>query len=320
MVAVSNLIPSKSIQVQSPCELTVVNLTLNPNTFICCAYVPPSSPTSYLENIAQVLHTLPSSSSHLILLGDFNIIDVNWSTLHSLSPSLSSFCDHLVSFNMQQIMNASTHIQGNTLDLVFSNQPNLFSNLTVSPTYSEHHLISLHLLNSSIPSNPTTTRFVWNYSKADLEGLQHYLFDSNLHTCLQSKNVNDIGSVIKQHISDVCQLFVPRVKVPKSPSPKWFHSENVEKKSLTLRRQYNQTPTLHTLNKLNQTELLLQNLIISSKKDYEHQLVSSYYSNPGTCKLFDHLKSLTDSTSSNYPILEQLEASNNCSTKSPDVQ
>ena len=140
MVAVSNHIPSKSIQVQSPCELFVVNLTLNPSTFICYAHVPPSSPTSYLENIAQALHTLPSSSTHLILLGDFNIIDANWSTLHSLSPSLSSFCDHLFSFNMQQIINASTHIQGNTLDLVFSNQPNLFSNLTVSPTYSDHQL------------------------------------------------------------------------------------------------------------------------------------------------------------------------------------
>ena len=143
---------------------------------------------------------------------------------------------------------------------------------------------------------------MWNHSEADLEGLQYYLFDSNLHTCLQSENVNDIWSVIKQHISDACQLLVPRVKVPKSPSPKWFNSEisHMQKKSLTLRLQYNRTPTLHTLNNLNQTELLLQNLIISSKKDYEHHLVSSYYSNPG--KLFHHLRSLTDSTSSNYPI------------------
>ena len=34
--------------------------------------------------------------------------------------------------------------------------------------------------------------------------------------------------------------------------------------------------------------------------DYEYLLVSNYYSNPG--KLFDHLKSVTDSTSFNYPI------------------
>ena len=157
------------------------------------------------------------------------------------------------------MVNTPTHIQRNTLDLVSSNHTNLFSNLTVSPTYSDHYLISLHLLNSSIPSNPMPTRFVWNYSKADLEGLQYYLYESNLDTCLQSQNVNDIWSVIKQHISDACQLFIPRVKVPISPSPKWFNSEirHMKKKSLTLRHQYNQTPTLHTLNKFNQTELLL---------------------------------------------------------------
>ena len=153
MVTVSNHVPSKSIQVKCPCELIVVNLTLNPNAFICCTYVPPLSPASFLENIAQALHTLPSSSSHLIPLGNFNITDVNRATIHSLSPSLSSFCDHLFSLNIQQMVNAPTHIQGNTLDLVFSNHPNLFSNLTVSPTYSDHHLISSNLLNSSIHSN-----------------------------------------------------------------------------------------------------------------------------------------------------------------------
>ena len=41
LVAVSNHIPSKSIQVECPCELIVGNLTVNPNTFIWCTYVPP---------------------------------------------------------------------------------------------------------------------------------------------------------------------------------------------------------------------------------------------------------------------------------------
>ena len=39
---------------------------------------------------------------------------------------------------------------------------------------------------------------------------------------------------------------------------------------------------------------------ISSKIDYEHCLVSNYHSEPG--KLFDYLKNLSNSTSSNYPI------------------
>ena len=144
--------------------------------------------------------------------------------------------------------------------------------------------------------------FVWNYSKADLEGLQSYLFDRNFDACLQLEDVNDIWSHIKKHIYGACQLFVPRVKVPKSPSPKWFDLEirHMQKNSHTLRRRYNRSPTDHTLSKINHTELLLQDLIISSKIDYKHHLVSNYYSEPG--KLFDYLKNLSKSTPSNYSI------------------
>ena len=154
MVVVSSHIPSKCIQVQASCKLIIINLSLHvhPNTFICCTYVPPSSPSSYYEDIAQALHLLPSSS-HPILLGDLNITEVNWSTFDSPSPSLSLSCDHLFPLNMLQIVNTPTHIQGNVLDLIFSNYPNLFTNLTVVPSYSVSHLISIHLLNSCPPVN-----------------------------------------------------------------------------------------------------------------------------------------------------------------------
>ena len=104
--------------------------------------------------IAQALHLLPSSS-HLILLGYLNITEVNWSIFDSPSPSLSLSCDHLFSLNMLQIVNTPTHIQGNVLDLIFSNYPNLFTNLTVVPSYSVRHLISIHLSNSCpLSTNP----------------------------------------------------------------------------------------------------------------------------------------------------------------------
>ena len=90
MVVVSSHIPSKCIQVQTSCKLIIINLSLHPNTFICCTYVPPSSPSSYDEDIVQARHLLPSSS-HLILLGNLNITKVNWSTFESPSPSLSLF-------------------------------------------------------------------------------------------------------------------------------------------------------------------------------------------------------------------------------------
>ena len=80
LVAVSNLIPSTRVHVSSTSELLVIHLATNPTTDICCAYIPPTSSAPDYDNIFLPLHSIPHSA-HLILLGDFNITDVNWSTL-----------------------------------------------------------------------------------------------------------------------------------------------------------------------------------------------------------------------------------------------
>ena len=94
-------------------------------TFICCAYVPPSSSAQIYTAIVDSLISLPSDS-HTILLGDFNVC---WSTMFASSPSSAAFCDSLYNLNLILLVDGPTHKMGNTLklDLVFSNQPDLVS-------------------------------------------------------------------------------------------------------------------------------------------------------------------------------------------------
>ena len=75
------------------CSIKSKTFYSSPSSFtytLCCVYAPPSSPASYFTNIAHCLYSIPTSS-HLILLGDFNVPDVNWSTLHTNSSSSSSY-------------------------------------------------------------------------------------------------------------------------------------------------------------------------------------------------------------------------------------
>ena len=75
---------------------------------------PPSPSDLYLHDLFL---TLPNHS-YLIILGDFNFPDINWSTLTATSPLSSSFCDNLFSTNLIQYVNESTHLHGNLLDLL----------------------------------------------------------------------------------------------------------------------------------------------------------------------------------------------------------
>ena len=190
-------------------------------------------------SLLQCINSLPSPS-HVILLGDFNISDVNWSTLHAQSPPSSMFCDFVFNQSLTQLVDVPTHSGGNTLDLIFSNYPSLISNIHVNPTVSDHHLISFSLVHphhSSIWSPHVPLHF-WNYSKADIDGpIFHLLDNSDLDNCLQLDGVNDIWSHIKTNLLNACQLYVPTVQVPKYKSPKWFTPEirHLIKKSRTIR-------------------------------------------------------------------------------------
>ena len=148
-----------------------------------------------------------------------------------------------------QLINVPTHTMGNIPDLLFSNYPGLISNIKVNPTHSttsDHHLITFHLAISHLRTPAIPPQFKWNYSKTDLNGLQDYLLNSELDACLELDNVKSIWKHIRNLIYSAHQLFVPVVRVPRSPSPKWFNEDirHMIKKSHSLRRRYKCKPTI----------------------------------------------------------------------------
>ena len=58
---------------------------------------------------------------NIILLGDFNLPDCNWSSLTSPNYFDSLFLDILFELNLAQPVQVLTHQKGNILDLIFTN-------------------------------------------------------------------------------------------------------------------------------------------------------------------------------------------------------
>ena len=65
---------------------------------------------------------------------------------------------------------------------------------------SDHYLITFQLRNINISSAASPPRFMRNYSKADLDGLQAYFLDYNLNDCLRLDSVDDIWTYIRNYI------------------------------------------------------------------------------------------------------------------------
>ena len=56
-----------------------------------------------------------------MLLGDFNLPDIDWNTLSGTSVISNQFCDFVFDTGLCQLINEPTHVHGNILDLLLTN-------------------------------------------------------------------------------------------------------------------------------------------------------------------------------------------------------
>ena len=92
---------------------------------------------SFTNNLEKLVINISSTSPHFILIiGDFNAKSSNWSS-NDTTTAGGALSEYLTSlFGMKQVITEPTHILENSsfIDLIFSNQPNLFMDSEMHPT------------------------------------------------------------------------------------------------------------------------------------------------------------------------------------------
>ena len=69
-------------------------------------------------------------------------------------------------------------------------------------------------------SCPTST-VVFDYSKADWEGLCNYILDQDFSRCYENKDVELIWCTIKQAVELAMNIYIPKVRQRRHQFPKW---------------------------------------------------------------------------------------------------
>lgn len=306
LIAVSEKFPSRLISSSSSIEMIVVEIHLPPPIIVCCIYIPPASLESYLQDVLHSLHSL-TYIKDTIIVGDFNVPDINWSTLSATSFFSSSLCNLIFSHNLSQLVTDPTHVGGNILDLVLTNNSTRVTFTSVDSnfcsSFSDHHLVTIHLHADCKFIKSLRPRSVLNYAKADYTVIESHLLDSDYSAVLSHLDVDSVWSNLKFIIKNICQLHIPRALVPPHCSPKWFNSDirHLLKCVHTARRRAKKSPSCSRFQKLHLLETELGNMILTAKSQFEHNLVCSFAANPS--KLFQYLSQLSSSTSTAQSIV-----------------
>jgi hypothetical protein len=89
-------------------------------------YRPPSGGNLSKEQISEIFRSAEQNS---LIIGDFNLPDIDWVSGTATSRSSSEVLEAAAAAGLTQAVDFATHIRGNTLDLVLTNMPDRLENV-----------------------------------------------------------------------------------------------------------------------------------------------------------------------------------------------
>ena len=228
--------------------------------------------SSYVDNIILSLKSLPSTCD-IIVLGDFNLPDVNWFSYTGTSPVSTSLCNCITTLNFIQFVTEPTHKQGNILDLILSNSPMCISGITTDKSdWSDHFLVLCEIDPGSTRSANTSLkdRILFKYTSENLIYLCDYLLEANFDVFFSHVNSDQLWLTLKNTIQDARDCVIPAISCKPSKLPKWFDppTKHLLNRVRSLRRSTKRRPSIVKLLNLLFVESVLQKSILLAKEAY----------------------------------------------------
>ena len=217
LIAIDDSLSSALLQSLSNLEVITVSLNFpgDPIT-LCTVCIPPKSDSSYHKSLLSYFAHIATSAKTLIITGDFNVPDICWSSLTATSLFSRSLCNFIYEFNLTQIITCPTHIKGNTLDLVITIVEDIIHNLAVSEPHprlvTDHFTISFNIQHTFQSRPRNKSKYVFDYSKANLESICCHLLDTDFGDCFTSDSIEEVWVRLKNGILNATHMFIPRVK------------------------------------------------------------------------------------------------------------
>ena len=147
-------------------------------------------------------------------MGDFNVRSSVWWTRDKTAIEGTQLKSLTTIHGFHQIMSRPTHLLPQTLsciDLIFTDYPNLIvdSGVHLSLHSTCHHQITYCKLNLSIEYRPPYERLVWDYNRANVEGIKKSIEFLIWEVMLINKSVHKQVSIFNETLMNTFSNFNP---------------------------------------------------------------------------------------------------------------
>ena len=183
-------------------------------------YKPKHDDGKTLQDLSASLRKIQSDSpsSDIIIGGDFNQPNVNW-TINDIIPghwasssTAQALLNIIAEFGLEQLVREPTR-EKSILDLMLTNNPSVFSSVSVEPGISDHSIVVSDL--SLMPRyRKKTKRKIFIRRKADLDGIKNHLrsFSESYFNELSSESIQTKWDSIQHAVTEAMEnMFQRRV-------------------------------------------------------------------------------------------------------------
>ena len=199
-----------------------------------------------LDKYLKDIHLNYKNYKHIIV-GDLNLSEVDWDEQSTNCALQRKFLDTFHDLGMKQYITGKTHQNGNTLDLLFTNNEKIMSNIIISDSNnickSDHYSISFRINMRAKKLKNFKKNSIYNFKKANWSQLNKDLRNINWPSVFKRNDVHLIWNDFKKILFALCDKNIPKITLRKNSAPPWFDSELDEmcKNKAKLHKKYKQT-------------------------------------------------------------------------------
>lgn len=281
------------------CEIMVCEIQSSdqrsPKTGIVLCYRAPSSDVAaFVAALDCTLNNVSAVYRDYCVLGDFNLPAIDWRHPEDCTIAThANFIQVTLSNSLQQINFVSSNAHNHLLDLVFTTDASLLSNVSELPcNFPSDHIVLHACFNFVLPNNVKSSgRMMYNYNRADFDCINRALCES-LSSEFSQSDVDDAWNRWDFTVKTVIDANVPKCRRRKHDPP-WFDAEmrhlvNLKRSAWKKAKKKN---TEHLWNKFKELRRKVKTAIRNKQEMYISGLGDAFKMNPK--RFWSHFRSIT---------------------------
>ena len=186
----------------------------------------------FIQRLQTMLNRMRTENvQSIIVTGDLNCRSSQWWPRDVENAEGASLDELIESNNLVQLIDEPTNIRGegmSCIDLIITNQPNMFVESGVHPSLDEHcqHQVIYGKLNMSVPYPPPYKRTVWDYENADIPQIRDCLQGVNWELNFGNQGSEEMTNTLTKKIYEIMSKCIPNCVIKcDEKDPPWITQE-----------------------------------------------------------------------------------------------